>query len=106
MPCDRAAFLARDRGSLSPGHRYRVIAANRVPGHATVARFLARHEAALAGLFGSVLVLCARAGLVSSGWSRSDGTKLKANASRGASLDYGRIAREIVAEAKATDEAG
>jgi hypothetical protein len=34
-----------------------------------------------------------------------DGTKLKANASREANLDDARIAREIVAEAKATDEA-
>ena len=34
-----------------------------------------------------------------------DGTKLKAYASREANLDYERIAREIVAEAKATDEA-
>jgi transposase len=34
---------------------YRVIAANRVPDHATITRFLARHEAALAGLFGSVV---------------------------------------------------
>jgi hypothetical protein len=84
---------------------YRVVAANRVPDHATIARFLARHEAALADLFGSVLALCARAGLVSTGVVAIDGTKLKANASREANLDYGRIAREIVAEAKATDEA-
>ena len=34
-----------------------------------------------------------------------DGTKLTANASREANLDYERIAREIVAEARATDEA-
>jgi hypothetical protein len=34
-----------------------------------------------------------------------DGTKLAANASREANLDYERIAREIIAEAKATDEA-
>jgi transposase len=84
---------------------YRVVAANRVPDHATIARFLARHEAALADLFGSVLALCARAGLVSTGVVAIDGTKLKANASREANLDYGRIAREIVAEAKATDGA-
>ena len=84
---------------------YRVIAANRVPDHATIARFLARHEAALAGLFGSVLALCAKAGLVSSGVVAIDGTKLAANASREANLDYERIAREILAEAKATDEA-
>ena len=84
---------------------YRVITANRVPDHATIARFLARHEAALGGLFGSVLRLCAKAGLVSTGVVAIDGTKLAANASRGANLDYERIAREIVAEAKATDEA-
>ena len=84
---------------------YRVITANRVPDHATVARFVCRHERALGELFGSVLTLCARAGLVSTGVVAIDGTKLKANASREANLDYGRIAREIVAEAKATDEA-
>jgi transposase len=84
---------------------YRVISANRVPDHATIARFLARHEAALAELFGSVLALCASAGLVSTGVVAIDGTKLYANASREANLDYERIAREIVAEARATDEA-
>jgi transposase len=84
---------------------YRVITANRVPDHATIARFVARHEAALAELFGSVLALCARAGLVSAGVVAIDGTKLYANASREANLDYERIAREIVAEARATDEA-
>jgi transposase len=41
---------------------YRVICANRVPDHATIARFVVRHEAALAGLFGSVLALCVREG--------------------------------------------
>jgi transposase len=84
---------------------YRVITANRVPDHATIARFLVRHEAALAGLFGSVLALCARAGLVNTGVVAIDGTKLYANASREANLDYERIAREILAEARATDEA-
>jgi transposase len=84
---------------------YRVITANQVPDHATIARFVARHEAALGELFGSVLALCAKAGLVSTGVVAIDGTKLGANASREASLDYERIAREIVAEAKATDEA-
>jgi transposase len=84
---------------------YRVICANRVPDHATIARFVCRHEAALGGLFGSVLALCARAGLVVAGVVAIDGTKLVANASREANLDYERIAREILAEAKATDEA-
>jgi hypothetical protein len=84
---------------------YRVITANRVPDHATIARFVARHERALGELFGSVLAVCARAGLVSSGVVAIDGTKLAANASREANLDYGRIAREFVAEARRTDEA-
>jgi transposase len=42
---------------------FRVIAAQQVPDHATIARFVERHEQALAGLFGSVLALCAQAGL-------------------------------------------
>src|SRR3954469_10198523 len=45
----------------------RVITANQVPDHATIARFVVRHEAALGELFGSVLALCAKAGLVSIG---------------------------------------
>ncbi len=43
---------------------YRVIAAQQKPDHATIARFRARHEDALAELFGSVLGLCRQAGLV------------------------------------------
>jgi transposase len=84
---------------------YRVIAANRVPDHATIARFIVRHEAALGELFGSVLALCAKAGLVKTGVVAIDGTKIAANASREANLDYERIAREIVAEAVRIDEA-
>jgi transposase len=76
---------------------YRVITANRVPDHATVARFVRRHQQPLAGLFGSVLRLCARAGLVKSGLVAVDGTKLTASASSDANVDYDRIAREIIA---------
>jgi transposase len=84
---------------------YRVITANVVVDHATVARFLKRHEGALGDLFASVLRLCAKAGLVKSGVVAVDGTKIAADASRDQSVDYDRIAREILAEAKATDEA-
>jgi transposase len=42
---------------------YRVIAAGAAPDRTTVARFRQRHERALAGLFGEVLALCARAGI-------------------------------------------
>src|SRR5215211_7621799 len=42
---------------------FRVLAAQQCPDHATIARFVERYEAAIAGLFGEVLTLCARSGL-------------------------------------------
>jgi transposase len=83
---------------------YRVIAANRKPDHATIARFRRRHEAALAGLFAEVLRLCAQAGLAQVGLIAIDGSKLSANASQESSHDYQRIAWEILAEAGRIDE--
>jgi transposase len=41
---------------------YRVIAMNERPDHSTIARFVARHEQALAGVFGGVIAVCARPG--------------------------------------------
>ena len=82
---------------------FRVIAANRVPDHATIARFRVRHERAIAGLFGEVLALCAEAGLVRVGVIAVDGTKVHANASHHATRDYEQIAAEILAEADAVD---
>lgn len=82
---------------------FRVIAANQRPDHTTIARFRQRHEKALAGLFGEVLILCADAGLVSVGVLAVDGTKLHANASHHATRDYEQLAREILAEADAVD---
>jgi hypothetical protein len=82
---------------------YRVICANHVPDHSTIAEFRVRHEAALAELFTSVLSLCRKAGLVRVGVVAIDGTKIAANASRTANRGYERIAREILAEAAETD---
>jgi transposase len=84
---------------------YRVVTGNVVPDHATVARFVVRHEAALAGLFGEVLRLCDEGGLVAPGLVAIDGTRLAGNASRGANREFEQIAREVLAEHKATDEA-
>ena len=84
---------------------YRVIAAQRKPDHATIARFVERHEQALGGVFGAVLGLCAQAGLAKPELIAIDGTKVHASASRDATMDYERIAREILEEAKATDAA-
>ena len=84
---------------------YRVITANEVPDHATIARFVHRHQDALAGLFTAVLELCGKAGLVRAGIVVFDGTKLSGNAHRDRNLDYGQIAREIIEQAIKTDDA-
>jgi transposase len=84
---------------------YRVITGNLLPDHATIARFLCRHERALAELFGEVLRLCDRAGLVRPGVVSIDGTRIAGNASPEVNFEFDRIAREVVAEARATDEA-
>src|SRR5215216_2611232 len=81
----------------------RVICANQRPDHTTIARFRQRHEAALGGLFGEVLALCAQAGLVRVGVIAVDGTKVHANASERATRSYEDIAREILEDAAAVD---
>jgi Transposase DDE domain/Transposase domain (DUF772) len=84
---------------------FRVICANQVPDHATIARFRVRHEEALADLFGQVLGLCASAGLVKTGVVAVDGSKFAAAASDSAIRTYEEIAQEIVAEAGRIDAA-
>jgi transposase len=74
---------------------FRVICANRVPDHATIARFRVRHEQALAGTFTEVLALCARAGLVSVGVVALDGSLISGNASPGATRGYAAIRAEV-----------
>jgi transposase len=82
---------------------FRVITANQVPDHATIARFRVRHERALGELFGQVLGLCADAGMMRVGVVAVDGTKVHANASERATRDYEQIAREILEQAAAVD---
>src|SRR3954468_12954488 len=84
---------------------FRVLAAQERPDHATIARFIERHQDAIAGLFGEVLTLCAKQGLAKVGVIAVDGTKVPASASRDANADYEQIAREILEEAKAVDAA-
>jgi transposase len=84
---------------------FRVITANHAPDHATIARFRARHEAAIAGLFGDVLALCARSGLVRVGVVAVDGTKIAAAATHHATRSYEQIAREILEDAARIDAA-
>jgi transposase len=90
---------------------FRVICAQDVPDHATIARFRREHFAdpeAMDGLFAQVLVLAARAGLGRLGVIALDGTKIAANASKDANRTERRLrelAREILAEAEAVDAA-
>lgn len=87
---------------------FRVITANGIPDHATIARFRARHEQALAATFTQVLALCARAGLVSVGVVALDGSLLAGNASPGATRSYASIRLEVermLAEAAQADAA-
>jgi transposase len=98
---------------------YRVVAANQQPDHATLARFRARHQDAIAAVFGQVLALCVKAGLVDAGVVAIDGTKLSANASFFANrkqesliaemAELGdlaqQVADQVLEEAEATDAA-
>jgi transposase len=90
---------------LSEDVAFRVIAANQKPDHATIARFRARHEEALAELFSEVLVLCAKAGLVSVGTIALDGTRIRADAADRQNRTYSQLAKEILDEAAEVDEA-
>ena len=84
---------------------FRVVAANQAPDHATIARFRATHCEALAGLFGQILALCARAGVLRPALVAVDGTKLAANASADANRTAEQLAALILAEADAADAA-
>ena len=84
---------------------FRVVAANQQPDHATLARFRARHQEAIAGLFAQVLALCVSAGLVATGVVSMDSTKIEANASAWSNRTRQQIAEEILAEAERIDAA-
>jgi transposase len=87
---------------------FRVLTANQIPDHATIARFRARHEQALAGTFTQVLALCAQAGLVSVGVVALDGSLLSGSASPQATRSYASIREEVermLAEAAQADAA-
>ena len=78
---------------------YRVLGANSTPDHATVARFRAEHEGALASLFSQVLSLCAEAGMVKVGVVALDGTKIAAAAAKSANHDAKWVDHALEAEA-------
>ena len=79
---------------------YRVITGGLRPDHATIARFRARHERALGGLFSQVLRLLAAEGMVSLGTLSLDGTKLAGNAAQKANKTLPQTGK-LLAEAAA-----
>jgi transposase len=85
---------------------FRVLCAQDVPDHATIARFRAEHEDTFAVLFTQVLLVAAEAGLARLGTVAIDGTKIAANASidanRGQEWLDGQV-RQILAEAERAD---
>lgn len=81
------------RGDLA----FKVICADVVPHHDAIGRFRAEHEQAIGDLFVGVLMVCARAGLVSLGTIAIDGTKIAA----AAALDQNRAESVIRAEVEA-----
>lgn len=108
------AYVVGERSSRGIERRcqedvaFRVVAANQTPDHATIARFLVRHEQALAETLTQVLVLCARAGLVKVGEIAVDGSLGAGNASPRTTRSYGWLreqVEEMLGEAIAVDAA-
>src|SRR5205809_2038825 len=83
---------------------YRVITSGLRPDHATIARFRARHQQALGGLFSQVLRLLAAEGMVCLGTLSLDGTKLAGNAAQKAGKTLPQI-EKLLAEAAKVDAA-
>lgn len=73
---------------------FMVVTALEKPDFRTVNDFRKRHLEALAALFGQVLRLCDRAGLVKLGHVAFDGTKVQANASKHKAMSYERMCAE------------
>src|SRR6201984_3671249 len=80
---------------------YRVIVGGLHPDHATIARFRARHETALGGLFSQVLRLLAAEGMVSLGLLSLDGTKLAGHAAQQANRTLPPIEKRPAVAAQA-----
>jgi transposase len=70
---------------------FRVICAGTAPDHTTIARFRQGHAPLCQKLFAQVLELCALAGLAQVGVVALDGTKVAANASKGANRSRAQL---------------
>jgi transposase len=85
---------------------FRVLCAQDVPDHATIARFRAQCQDAFIGLFAQVLMIAGRAGLAHFGTVAIDGTRIPANASIDANRGrawFAEQAATMIAEAEQID---
>lgn len=89
---------------------FRIACGDDAPDHTTIARFRAEHNDAFVDAFTQVLRVCSAAGMVKVGSIAIDGTKIAANASKGANrrpdtvrAESRRIAEQVVNEAAVTD---
>ena len=87
---------------------YRVVCANNLPDHSTIARFRQAHGTVAQRLFVDALTLCAAAGLARVGVVAVDGTRVGANASLKANRSRVEVETEVAemfAQAEAADAA-
>jgi transposase len=82
----------------------RFLAAGNQPDFRTICDFRKRHGEGLSELFGQVLRLCRKAGLVKLGRVAVDGTKIQANASKHKAMSYGRMKSTEAALQREADE--
>jgi transposase len=91
---------------------FRVICAQDVPDHSTIATFRREHEAVFTDLFTQVLIVCGKAGWGRVGSIAVDGTKIAANASIDANRTEDKLrvllqaeVEQVVGDAAAADAA-
>lgn len=73
---------------------FRYLSGNQQPDHWTISEFRRRHHQALGDLFKQSITLAKAAGLVNMLHSATDGTKVKANASKHSAMSYARMQSE------------
>ena len=73
---------------------FMVLTGQQKPDFRTISMFRKRHLKRLRGLFGQVLGLCRKAGLVSLGHVALDGTRIAGNASKNASMTYSEMKKQ------------
>jgi transposase len=83
---------------------FRVLCAQDIPDHTTIARFRAEHQDAFTDLFSQVLLVAATAGLARFGTVAIDGTKIPANASIDANRHRDWLTREVDALVHAAEQ--